>query len=285
MIAQEFYDLLTSEVVDNTGGLSAEQHRELRRYYHAMAHNRRRRPFYGYNWIRRTAPMARLLIALPSRDVPWRVLDAGCGVGTESIFWAALRDDVDVVGVDISTTRLDVAQARKVAYERRLERSLNVGFLDQDVFRVLRTEQFDLVWTMEAISHIDPAEGFLADVHDSLSDGGHLVISDSHILNPAMAWRIFKLRRQGVAQHAHRAVSTGEIVPYAQERLFTVGQLSDMLRQAGFASVSTQLSVFFPPVVARFPALFRVCTWGDAVLDRVPLIRNLGGIYTVVAGK
>jgi 2-polyprenyl-3-methyl-5-hydroxy-6-metoxy-1,4-benzoquinol methylase len=285
MLAQRFYDTLIVEVTDSTGGLHAEQHRELRRYYHALANNPRRRPFYHYNWTRRTAPMVRLLMTLPRRDAPWRVLDAGCGVGTESIFWAVLRDDVEVVGVDICAGRLHVAEARRLVYERRLGKSLNVRFLHQNVFRVLKTERFDVVWTMEAISHIDPAEKFLADVYENLDDKGYAVITDSHVLNPAMAWRLFKLRCQGVAQHSRKAMSTGETISYAQERLFTVGQLAKMLKQAGFASVWGQLSIFFPPVLAQFPALFRVCTWGDVALNKVPLIRNLGGIYTVVASK
>ncbi len=58
-----------------------------------------------------------------------------------------------------------------------------------------------------------------------------------------------------------------------------------MLKQTGFLSVKAQLSVFFPPGLARFPKLFFSCTWSDAVLNRVPLIRNLGGIYTIVAAK
>jgi 2-polyprenyl-3-methyl-5-hydroxy-6-metoxy-1,4-benzoquinol methylase len=124
-----------------------------------------------------------------------------CGLGTESIFWSTLRGDVQVLGVDLSGRRLEVAQARHMAYERYFGRSLNVRFVEQDVFSVLNSEFFDVVWTMEAISHIDPAEAFLAQVSENLGDHGHLVVSDSHIWNPAMAWRVLNLRRQGVTTH------------------------------------------------------------------------------------
>jgi SAM-dependent methyltransferase len=285
MSAQEFYDTLTTEVLENTTGLNTELYQALRRYYRALAHDAERNGFHRYSWIRRTEPMVRLLKSLPTRDVPWRVLDAGCGLGTESIFWSTLRDDVQVVGVDLSARRMDVAQARHMAYERQFGKPLNVRFLEQDVFGVLNSEGFDVVWTMEAISHIDPAEQFIADVAKNLGDRGHLVVSDSHIWNPAMAWRVLKLRRRGVTLRTQKTTSGGQIVSYAQERLLTVGWLSSMLKEAGFASVKTQLSVFFPPNLAVNPALLSACALFDRVMNSVPVIRNVGGIYTLVASK
>jgi SAM-dependent methyltransferase len=285
MLAQDFYDALTTEVLENTIGLNPELYQGLRRYYRALADNPGRNGFHRYSWIRRTEPMVRLLKMLPTRDVPWQVLDAGCGLGTESIFWSTLREDVQVVGVDLSARRLDVAQARHMAYERQLGKPLNVRFLEQDVFSVLDAMQFDVIWTMEAISHIDPAEKFLADVSKNLGDRGYLVISDSHMWNPAMAWRVLKLRRRGVTLRTHKTTSGGQTVSYAQERLLSVRWLSSMLKQAGFASVQTQLSVFFPPNLARSPNLPTACALLDRVMNGVPVIRNMGGIYTLVASK
>jgi 2-polyprenyl-3-methyl-5-hydroxy-6-metoxy-1,4-benzoquinol methylase len=285
MSAQKFYDLLAVEVRDNTLGLPAQEYHELRRYYHALSDNPENEAFYCYNWVRRTTPMVRLIMSLPKRNIPWRVLDAGCGVGTESIFWCTLRDDIEVVGVDVRVSRLNVAEARRIRYEQRLGKSVNVRFLEQNIFRTLKEEHFDLVWTMEAISHIDPAEEFLIAVSENLSERGYLIISDSNILNPAMAWRILNMRCRGMAAHVHKSTSSGEIIPYAQERLLTVGWLSKMLRQAGFSLVQSQLSIFFPPILGRVHTLFSICTWVDAVCDRIPLVRNLGGIYTTVASK
>lgn len=64
------------------------------------------------------------------------MLDAGCGVGTESIFWSILRAEVEVVGADISDRRLAVAEARQIAYERCLGKPLKARFLNQDVFKI-----------------------------------------------------------------------------------------------------------------------------------------------------
>ena len=285
MQAREFYDTLTAEIVDNALGLDTAQNQEAQRYYHTLVDKPQLRTYYRYNWTRRTEPMVRLLKSLPKRNLPWQVLDAGCGLGTEAIFWSSLRGDIQVSGVDLSTDRLRTARARHLAYERHLGKELNVRFLEQDVFSVLDAEQFDVVWTMEAISHIDPAEMFLVGVFKNLRASGHLVISDSHIWNPAMAWRVFKLRRRGVSLRTTKTTSDGETVTYAQERLLSVGWLTTALKQAGFASVRTQLSIFFPPVFAQFPFMRPFCARFDTLMNQVPVIRNVGGIYTLVAGK
>lgn len=280
-----FYRQLEAQVSENRDGLKPDCYANLSRYYTALKNNVSLRPFYRYNWMRRIVPMQALLHSLPPRELPWRILDAGCGVGTESIFWSTLRDDIEVVGVDINKDRLDVAQSRKILYERRLGKPLKISFLQRDIFKVLQDEHFDVVWTMEAISHIDPAEKFLAAVSENVGDCGSVIISDSNILNPAMAWRVFRLRRGGVAQHTHKAIASGELIAYAQERLFTTWQLSRILRQAGFPTVKVQLSIFFPSGLARVPWLFSVSTGIDVILDKVPVLRNMGGIYTIVASK
>jgi 2-polyprenyl-3-methyl-5-hydroxy-6-metoxy-1,4-benzoquinol methylase len=283
--ASAFYSQLEAEVLDSCHGLEPDDHATISRYYTSLKDNASLRPFYRYNWMQRLAPMQALISSLPPRGSPWRVLDAGCGVGTEAIFWATLRDDIEVIGTDIRESRLNAARARQATYESRLGKRLKLSFLQQDVFKVLRDERFDLVWTMEAISHIDPAEKFLADVSENLGDRGHLVVSDSHIWNPIMAWRVRKLRRQGVTLRTHKTISGGQTVSYAQERLLTVRWLSSMLKQVGFASVQTQLSVFFPPNLARSPGLLAACALFDRVMNRIPMIRNVGGIYTLVASK
>jgi 2-polyprenyl-3-methyl-5-hydroxy-6-metoxy-1,4-benzoquinol methylase len=294
--ALAFYDRLEAEVLDNEGHLSPEQHACLSRYYGALAGRADRtrnvalRSFYRYNWTRRVMPMLDLVRALPRRDASAcaaraRILDAGCGIGTESIFWSVLREDVEVTGVDIAQERLEVAKARQAAYERRLGRALNLRFHEQDVLSALGGERLDLVWAMESISHIDPAQEFLARAYESLSAGGTLVISDSHILNPAMAWRVLRLRASGVQERTSKTLASGESLSYAQERLFAVGQLARMLREAGFRSVSSQLGIYFPPALARSLSALMVCARVDSLLSQVPLVRNLGGIYTMAARK
>ncbi|MCB0208528.1 MAG: methyltransferase domain-containing protein [Anaerolineae bacterium] len=281
---QIFYDQLEAEVLEAGKHLGPTHSAYLKQYYSKLLKSSLR-PFYRYNWVRRTEPMRQLILSLPRRNTPWRILDAGCGLGTESIFWSTLRDDVEVVGVDVSTERLETAQARLETYQKQRGKTLNVRFIEENIFKILDMQQFDLVWTMEAISHIDPAERFMQHVFENFNPHGHLVISDSHILNPAMAWRIVKMRRRGVVEHTQKTTNAGEIILYAQERLFSVTHLVTLLKDVGFSSVESQLSIFFPAHMALYKNIFPLCKQLDRLLDRFPGIRNLGGIYTVTAGK
>jgi len=283
-LALVFHRELQAEVLENSSGLEPDQYAGFSAYYRSFRDHKHLYPFYRYNWARRVAPMLEIIIGLPRQSKPWRILDAGCGMGTESIFWSTLRTDVEIVGVDIQSERLDIARARQREYERQLGRNLGLHFSCQDIFQVLQARRFDVVWSMESISHIDPAEDFVESVSEALGSSGYLVVSDSHLGNPMMAWRVWSLRTRGVAERTCKVVEE-QAISYAQERLFTVNKLSRLLRSAGFRSVRAQLAVYFPPALARLPSLFKVCMWFDALLSRVPLIRSLGGIYTIVASK
>ena len=283
--ASTLYQRLTSEVTENRDQLGTDHYRCLSVYYRGLKNNPRLQRFYQYNWVRRVTPMQQLITDLPRSDRTWRILDAGCGVGTESLFFSTLRDDLTITALDVHPERLNTAQARQAAYEKRLGRPSPISFQERNVFEVLRNEKFNLVWVMEAISHIDPAEEFISLVSENLGIPGYLVISDSHLLNPWMAWRIFKMRRRGTPERSVKTTSTGRTISYANERLFTAGSLTRLLRSSGFQSVQSQLSIFFPPKIAHFPSLFEFSVKCDRVLSRVPLIRNLGGIYTIVGGK
>lgn len=284
MTPNEFYDALIADVVENASNLDKLNLAELRRYYRGLVEKRPYHPFFRYNWQRRTEPVSKRINGRPARKTPWRILDAGCGVGTESLYFANLRDDVAVTGADLNAARLAVAEARQQAWERRWQRPLPLQFRQKNIFELLSQQTFDLIWTMEAISHIDPAETFLEAAFASLEPGGQLVISDSHLLNTAMAWRILKMRRD-VPLRGQKALADGQQVSYAHERLFAVPQLSRLLHQVGFTAVSTQISIFFPPRLARRPELFSLAVRLDKLANKLPLLRQVGGIYTMVAAK
>ena len=285
MQANAFYDLLIQEIDQNIMGLDDTSYQMLRSYYRSLATRQAERKFFRYNWMQRTAPLAQALQSLPKQEQTLHVLDAGCGVGSETLFMSLQRDDLQVTGVDIAPDRLKAAFARKTAYENYLKHPVQAKFVDQDVFDVLKQEQFHLVWVMEAISHIDPAEDFLALVHRQLAPGGMLVVSDSHLFNPAVAWEEYTRRRQGVPLRTTRTISSGKQVSYAHERLFTVSGMQERLAKAGFVRTDMHMSIFFPPQAARYAWLFSLSCAVESLLKRIPGLRRLGGIYTLVAHK
>ncbi len=281
---QANYNKLVHEVEENLLNLNQKNFEEFCTYYKSLCKLPAKRPFYRYNWLRRTAPMVKLIESLPVREKPWKILDAGCGVGSESIFWASLRDDIEVVGADIKQERLDVAKARLEKMKNVTGKSLKVTFELTNIFELLDAKQFDLIWTMEAISHIHPAEDFLSAAYNSLEPGGHLIISDSHLLNPKMQWRIIKLRRKS-PKYTQKVLDDGSRIGYADERLFAVPFLKRLMRNAGFTDIHSQLSIFFPPGLFRCKQLLPIHTAVDKALNQIPLLRLIGGIYTLSGKK
>lgn len=283
--ALDFYNKLQAEVWNNALGLTEENYGHLRRYYTNLYKNQHLHLFYRYNWMQRVYPMQQIVSQLPVQDRPWRILDAGCGVGSEAFFWHSLNHNVQITGIDLNSARINTARVRHAIYNQQPETSLNIRFLEQDIFELLRQEKFDIVWTMEAISHIDPAEKFIHAVYHNLPSGGYLVISDSHRINPYMLWRIDKMRKKGAVERSYKTTETGKIISYANERLFSVGELSAMLKFVGFQIEQIQLITFFPPVFAKFQKLFLAIIKLDQIIGQVPFLRQMGGIYTIVAKK
>jgi len=187
--------------------------------------------------------------------------------------------------VDISPARLELAKSRQNFYNRLSGRLLAVRFCEKNVFELLESQTFDIVWAMESISHVTPAEVFIEKVYYNLVEHGYLVITDSHLINPFMAWRIYKMRAAGGLTLEQKTISDGTQIPYSHERLLSIGHLVRIIKQAGFRSVRSQLSIYFPPAVTRFPRLFRLCVGLDEILNRIPGLRYFGGIYTVVCRK
>ena len=277
-----FYGLMVKEITENLLRLDDAHSATLAGYYRrSLVQHPERLKFYRYNWAKRVEPMVNLLRSLPAGDRPWRVLDAGCGVGTESIFFGSTRSDLEITGVDIADRRLTAANARKKAYESFLDRALSIRFTNQDVFELLRSQRYDLIWSMESISHIDPAEEFISSAFRSLENRGSLVISDSNKQNPVVLWRSRKHQRKG-GNRDMRKVAGGNSISYARERVFSVRELASLLRAAGFEGIRSQLSVYFLPQMTSFTGLLR--HW-DFFLDRIPLLRYVGGIYTITASK
>lgn len=277
-----FYDLMVKEITENRLGLGDVPLSTLAGYYRrSVVEHPERLRFYRYNWSRRVEPMVNLLRSLPVRERPWRLLDAGCGVGTESIFFSLSRPDLDITGVDIAERRLSAAKARKEAHEVHLGRPISSRFTSHDVFDLLRSQHYDLIWSMESISHIDPAEKFVEDAFQSLEALGSLVISDSHQLNPVVFLRALKHQRRGGHRDTRKVVG-GNSISYARERVFSVPHLVSLLKAAGFHQVRSQLSIFFPKQLSHFIDLLG--HW-DSFWNRIPFLRYVGGIYTITARK
>jgi SAM-dependent methyltransferase len=170
-----------------------------------------------------------------ARPGPVRVMDAGSGFGTFAMLYAAVG--AEVIAADLRPDRLHAAEQRVEFHARRTGRRLPVRQLRADLTRPW-DDEVDLVWVYNALSHIDPLEGFLAEVRRRLRPGGVLVIGDINGAHPAHLARLAGVRSE---VHQHYVAPDGTRHAYAVERTFPPRELRGIMTANGLRVVHHEL--------------------------------------------
>lgn len=132
---------------------------------------------HGY-WIRgnETKEQAQLQLVkhlARAADVPRgsRILDVGCGFGASSIYLAR-EYGAEATGITISPVQVEMANraADKV--------KANAKFLHMDAEAMSFREPFDVIWSVESISHYSDVEKFFSAAARLLKPGGTMAITD-----------------------------------------------------------------------------------------------------------
>ena len=219
------------------------------------------------------------------------ILDAGSGYGTESLLFASLGHSV--VGLELVPERVSLARSRLSFFEQAFGFSPELNFLNANIFQFLKqSDPFDMIWTMEAVSHIFPPENYLKLAFQKLKPGGLLVISDPNGLNP-LAWARSVKIRGSFAHSPHtrfKDPETGCPVEYGQEKIYPYFKLRRMLRTTGFQVTNTQISgflcsSFLPKNLQTERGLYGPMQIFQRVLMKTPVLQFLGSIYTITAKK
>ena len=165
-----------------------------------------------------------------------RVLDAGSGFGTYAMLYAAVG--ADVLGADLRPDRLDAAERRLAFHAESAGGPLPVRYARADLTRDWEGD-FDLVWVYNALSHIDPLEGFLAQTRRHLAPGGVLVVGDINGAHPEHLARLEALR--GEAVHQEYVAPDGARHAYAVERPFPPAEIRALFAANGLEVVHHEL--------------------------------------------
>lgn len=132
---------------------------------------------HGY-WIRGNETKERAQIQLiehlaQAADIRpgCRILDVGCGFGASSIYLAK-KYKAAATGITISAIQMDMAKKAAAAEH------LDAKFLLMDAEAMQFDEMFDVVWSVESISHYQNKRNFFASAAKLLRPNGTLAVID-----------------------------------------------------------------------------------------------------------
>lgn len=166
--------------------LGAEHQPVFDHYY--RSYKRHFGPYLKHWYARQTAELSLLIKELRHP----RVLEVGCGCGTEAL-WAALQG-ARVTAIDISKDLLEVAEARKAWVEDRTGCQLDCRFLYRSILETDDMEPFDIVYMEQAFHHLEPRADVVRSASRLVKAGGRLIISETNGWNPFMQLKVLRLR-------------------------------------------------------------------------------------------
>ena len=179
-----------------------------------------------------------------------RVLEVGCGIGTDSISFA--RAGAHLTAVDLSSESLRVAEQRA----EMMGVADRIRFLEanaEELSSTLDGEQFDLVYSFGVVHHTPHPERALAQMRALAAPGGTMKLMVYHRRSWKVFW-ILALRERGrfwradelIAKHAE--AETGCPVAYA----YTRREARQLVERAGFRVRSVAVDHIFPYRVADY---------------------------------
>lgn len=136
-----------------------------------------RRTFFRHHYARTFARTARFLM---DGTMKGRILDLGCGTGTQAIFLALLG--ADVVGLDMDDEALTVLKKRKAFYEKASGRRIKLRAYQVDAlaFDYEKIAPIQGIHSLFAFNLMKPSRLLLKRIAANTAQGGRLAILDGN---------------------------------------------------------------------------------------------------------
>ncbi len=165
---------MTTAVRPNDKEKVRDHYDRMSPYYHSLWGEH---IHHGY-WIRgdeskETAQVQLIEHLAQAAQIPpgARILDVGCGFGASSIYLAR-KYCAQATGITISQVQVEMANKAAAAA------GVNARFLFMDAEAMTFERPFDVVWSVESISHYQDIPKFFASAAKLLKPGGTLAITD-----------------------------------------------------------------------------------------------------------
>ncbi len=195
----------------------------------------------------------RVLASAAGVDSTDRVLNVGCGAGADSVYLARVYG-IDVVGVNISETQLDLARGH----------AADQGVADRTDFRhddfhelaTLDDGSVDVYWGLEALTHSDDVSAALHQARRVLAPSGRLAIAD--LFTPS-------------DEKAHAVATDLRTIEDALGvRFGSIDGLRSALSEAGFVDVTVRdATANVEPATKRRYTFSRIAGYAGPILKRI----------------
>lgn len=192
----------------------------------------------------------------------WRgkkVLEIGCGIGTDTVNFA--RAGADVTAVELSDESMKVAEQRT----KVMEVANRVTFYNgnaEELEAFLPPQQFDLVYSFGVIHHSPHPERILEQIKRYLKPGGTMKLMVYNRRSWKVFWMVMKhgkgdLRRTRELIAQHSEAQFGSPVTYA----YTKDEFCELLARDGFGVTDIFVEHIFPWRIADYVQYRYVKVW------------------------
>jgi tocopherol O-methyltransferase len=191
-----------------------------------------------------------------------RILDIGCGFGGSSLYLAK-KYAASATGITISPVQVQMAK------DAAAKTNLDASFLLMDAEDMQFAQPFDLLWSVESISHYHDPRQFFASAVKFLKPGGCFALTDwfqkenlspadkKEFIEPIEKGMMVELR--GMDDYSNFLVSSGLHVVHRQELTLNCAKSWDLgldiIKDKTFWSLAVKLGAGFVTYLKAFHAM------------------------------
>jgi len=176
----------------NSNYLSDIENEYMASYYNEAGLLRTwRRPFFRYHYVNSFAIIAQYYF--PKKNL--RILDLGCGMGTQALYFAMMG--AEVIAVDLDTLALSIFTKRIKYYEDLSGKKLNIKLYNVNAFEFdyQVIGKFQGIWSMFAFNMMQPSLKLIDLILSNLSNEGAISLLDNNRISWANSIILHRRRK------------------------------------------------------------------------------------------
>jgi ubiquinone/menaquinone biosynthesis C-methylase UbiE len=148
-------------------------------------------------------------------------LDAGCGIGLQSMLLAKRYPNARIDAYDTDSD--SIAVAKDVAKELRLD---NLHFVEQDLLQLSNISDYDFIFCIDVLEHVKEDEQLIKIFSKTLKKGGVLYVATPHERHVKRLLHRFGLQYDS-KEHVREGYSEAKLKSLLCKNGFTVNQIKN----------------------------------------------------------